>query len=116
MRRLVRRAAAFLWMTPLRSRLVETLLGHGAAPQERPRCPARRPVTAAFERVFSSDLTALLRSARLAFVLMRFFWLLMFATRPGFLCVQHVVRGLEKGSRPGSPDPTRRRLATGGGR
>jgi len=31
-------------------------------------------------RVRSSLLTALLRSARLAFVMMRFFWLLMFAT------------------------------------
>jgi hypothetical protein len=31
-------------------------------------------------RVRNSLLTALLRSARLAFVMMRFFWLLMFAT------------------------------------
>jgi hypothetical protein len=31
-------------------------------------------------RVFSSLLTALLRWARLALVMMRFFWLLMFAT------------------------------------
>ena len=36
--------------------------------------------TAFFTRVRSSLLTALLRSARLAFVMMRFFWLLMFAT------------------------------------
>jgi hypothetical protein len=31
-------------------------------------------------RVFNSLLTALFRSARLALVMMRFFWLLMFAT------------------------------------
>ncbi len=37
-------------------------------------------VTAFLTRVRSSLLTALLRSARLAFVMMRFFWLLMFAT------------------------------------
>jgi len=37
-------------------------------------------VTAFLTRVRNSLFTALLRSARLAFVMMRFFWLLMFAT------------------------------------
>src|SRR5688500_372594 len=43
-------------------------------------CSVPIVATAPFTRVFSSLLTALLRSARLALVRLRFFWLLMLAT------------------------------------
>ena len=60
--------------------LVEALLGQRTAASPASSPPSSAAVVAVLTRVFSSDFTALLRSVRLAFVLMRFFWLLMFAT------------------------------------
>ena len=86
-RRLLRRAASFLWMTPLRGGLVEALLGRAQRLGGVVGALVGGRAAPSSTRVFSSDWTALLRSVRLAFVWLRFIWLLMFATRPGsFAC------------------------------
>src|SRR5450631_4866332 len=74
-------AALFLWMTPLLtalSSLVEATLRAAAAAEASPDSAAALNLRI---QVRSSLLTALLRSVRRAFVLMRLSWDLMFATR-----------------------------------
>src|SRR5665647_2565541 len=74
-------AAWFLWMTPLLtalSSLVEATLSASAAAWASPDAAAALNLRI---QVRSSLLTALLRSVRRAFVLMRLSWDLIFATR-----------------------------------
>ena len=76
-RRLLRRAAWFLWMMPLAAAWSRRFWASCsvASPSS---VPAAR--TAVLILVLSSERAALLRSARLALVMIRFFWLLMLAT------------------------------------
>jgi len=77
MRRLLRRAAVFLWMIPLAAAMSMRLTARRTS-STAASVPAE--ALAFLTRVLSSLLTALLRSARLAFVRLRFFWDLIFAT------------------------------------
>ena len=77
-RREVRRAAAFLWITPfwpaLSRRFCAAFRGSGADS-----APSAMAVRAVFTRVRSSERTPLLRTRRASFWRLRFFWLAMFA-------------------------------------
>ena len=76
-KRLFLRAAALAWIMPLAAAMSMRLTARRTASS----LPSVPIVDSAFlMRVFNSLLTALFRSARLALVMMRFFWLLMFAT------------------------------------
>ncbi len=77
MRRLLRRAAWFLWMTPFDAAMSRRFTARRTSSSL---CSSPIVAVARFTRVFNSLFTALLRSARLAFVMLRFFWLLMLAT------------------------------------
>ena len=78
MRRLLRRAAWFLWMTPFDAALSIRLIASFVASTSA--VPASAEATADFTRVLISDFTALLRSRRVSFCLLRLIWDLMFAT------------------------------------
>src|SRR5215216_4533110 len=77
MRRDLRRAAWFLWITPFAAAMSRRLTATRTA-SSWPSLPT--VAVAVLTRVFSSLFAALLRSARLALVMLRFFWLLMLAT------------------------------------
>ena len=74
----MRRAAAFLWMTPLAAALSMRFWAARAS-STASSAPASAAATAFLIRVFSSERTALLRSVRTMFCLLRLIWLLMFA-------------------------------------
>ena len=78
-------------------RLVEALLGQLRRTPSPSSVPAM--ATAVLTRVLSSERTALLRSARLALVLIRFFWLLMLATAWSFCDPEGPERLATSGSR-----------------
>src|SRR5580692_1586300 len=77
----LRLAAWFLWMTPLLTALSSLIDASCIAVS----AASALPVSAASRNlrtyVFSSDLTALLRSRAFSFCLLRLIWDLMFATR-----------------------------------
>src|SRR4051812_2891082 len=77
--RLLRRAAWFLWMTPLLAALSRRFWARRSASPALS-AAVSASCNAAFTRVFSSLLTALLRSRAFRLVRLRFFWLLMLAT------------------------------------
>lgn len=68
--RLLRRAAWFLWMTPLAAAMSRRFTARRMASVS---CSVPTAFTTDLVRVFSSLFTALLRSARLALVRLRFF-------------------------------------------
>ena len=75
----MRRAAWFLWITPLAA-AVSMRLTASRSLASASSSPASAAATAAFARVLSSERTALLRSWRTRFWRLRLIWLLMFAT------------------------------------
>ena len=77
----MRRAAWFGWMIPLAAAMSRRLTARRTSSAL---ASVPTDVVAVLTRVFSSLLAALLRSARLALVMLRFFWLLMFATGGSF--------------------------------
>ncbi len=79
-RRDLRRAAWFLWMTPLLAALSRRLMARRVSSSAFS-APSSAAVVAALVRVFSSERTALLRTRRFSFCLLRLIWLLMLATR-----------------------------------
>jgi hypothetical protein len=87
--RLLRRAAWFLWMMPFAAAWSRRFWAtwRVASPSSVPTAQ-----TAVLILVLSSERAALLRSARLALVMIRFFWLLMFATG-WVLCVSRARKG-----------------------
>src|SRR5579862_4365452 len=76
----LRRAAWFLWITPLLAALSSRLTARRASSSAFS-APSSAAVVAALVRVFSSERTALLRTRRASFCLLRLIWLLMLATR-----------------------------------
>ena len=75
----LRRAAAFLWITPLAAALSMRLMARRRR-SSASSAPVSAAATAALVRVLSSERTALLRSWRTRFCWLRLIWLLMFAT------------------------------------
>ena len=100
MRRLFLRAAAFLWMTPFWAAMSIFLTAARTASSFE---SSPMVVSAAFIRLFSSLRTALLRSADLALVRIRFFWLLMLATGcalfVGSVCVDRWPDGVRRAAK-----------------
>src|SRR4051794_16910518 len=78
-RRDLRRAAAFLWMTPLVAALSMRFMAMRSASAALS-APASAAATAFLVRVRSSDRTVLLATRRFSFWRLRLIWLLMLAT------------------------------------
>ncbi len=79
----LRRAAWFLWMTPLLAALSSRLMARRVSSSTFS-SPCSAAAVTTLVRVFSSERTALLRRRRFSFCLLRLIWLLMLATKvPG---------------------------------
>src|SRR5690242_14155946 len=78
MRRDLRRAAAFLWMTPLAAAMSMRFTARRVSSSALS-APSATAADAALVRVLSSLRTALLRAAAFRFCLLRLIWLLMLA-------------------------------------
>ena len=105
-RRLLRRAAWLGWITPLAAALSRRFTARRTSS---PLASEPMLLVAFLTRVLSSLRTALLRSARLALVRLRFFWLLMLATDRPSGCRRTAAQGYR--DHPGRPTLRRVRVA-----